>query len=84
MGLSKKYLSENRCPVYFDPAEMASVLRENLPEADFCFLMGSAMDGTVAVGSDLDLAFYLNGNPAFEFYGRAAAADKDGFVLNFL
>lgn len=74
MGLSKKYLSENRHPVYFDPAELASVLRENLPEVEFCFLMGSAMDGTVAVGSDLDLAFYLKAKPSFEFYGRVAAA----------
>jgi hypothetical protein len=74
MGLSKKHLSENKQPVCFEPAELASVLRETLPEAEFCFLMGSAMNGTVAVGSDLDLAFYLQGKPSFEFYGRAAEA----------
>lgn len=77
MGLSKKYLSENRQPVYFEPAKLASVLRENLPEVDFCFLMGSAMDGTVAVGSDLDLAFYLSGKPTFEFYGRVVEAVRN-------
>jgi predicted nucleotidyltransferase len=74
MGLSKQYLSENKRPVHFDPAELACVLRENLPEVDFCFLMGSAAGGTVAVGSDLDLAFYLKGKPSFEFFGRAAEA----------
>jgi hypothetical protein len=76
MGLSKKYLSENRKPVYFEPAELASVLRETLPEAEFCFLLGSAMDGIVAVGSDLDLAFYLQGKPSFAFYERVVEAVK--------
>ncbi len=60
MGLSKKYLGENFVPVHFDPEQLASVLEEQLPEVVFCFLMGSAVSGTVKARSDLDLAFYLD------------------------
>lgn len=70
MGLSRKHLSENFVPVHFDPEVLAVALREKLPEADFCFLMGSSADGVVNAFSDLDLAFYLNAKPSYSFYGK--------------
>lgn len=74
MGLSRKHLNGAASPVRFEPDELASVLKANLPEAVFCLLMGSAIGGTVATASDLDLAFYLSNRPSLEFYGRVAKA----------
>jgi len=71
MGISKKHLGENSVPVHFDPGQLASVLEEQLSEVVFCFLMGSAVSGTVPAYSDLDLAFYLNEKPSYGFYGKA-------------
>ncbi len=70
MGISKKYLAENLIPVHFDPDLLAAVLKEQLPEVDFCFLMGSAVTGTVKAYSDLDLAFYLSEPSSFRFYNE--------------
>lgn len=72
MGLSKQHLSGNCEPVRFDPERLAALLKERLPEAVFCLLMGSAAGGTVSAGSDIDLAFLLNRAPTLEFYGKAA------------
>ena len=47
MGLSRKHLSENYVPVHFDLEQLAVALKEQIPEADFCLLMGSAVNGTV-------------------------------------
>lgn len=57
--------------VKFDPKQLAKKLEENLPSACFCLLMGSAMDGEVAEGSDIDLAFYLDEAPSRDFYLKA-------------
>jgi predicted nucleotidyltransferase len=70
MGLSRKHLSENFVPVYFDPDRLAAVLKEKLPAVDFCFLMGSAVRGAVKAHSDLDLAFYLSEPSSFRFYNE--------------
>ena len=70
MPLSKQYLAGNTRPVPFDPDTLGSILREGFPLVSFACLMGSAVNGVVAIGSDLDLAFYLNGKPDLGFYGR--------------
>lgn len=57
--------------MHFDPEQLASVMEEQLPEVDFCFLMGSSISGTVNAYSDLDLAFYLHEKPSYKFYGKA-------------
>jgi hypothetical protein len=44
MGILKKHLAENFVPVTFDPDELASVLESQLPEVDFCLLMGSSVN----------------------------------------
>jgi predicted nucleotidyltransferase len=74
MGLSRKHLSENAMPVHFDPERLASVLKEQLPEAEFCLLMGSATAGAVKAFSDIDLAFYLDGKPSYSFYRKVMDA----------
>ncbi len=71
MGLSRKHLSENYVPVHFDVEQLALALKEQVPEADFCLLMGSAVKGTVPAFSDLDLAFHLNEKPSYKFYRKA-------------
>lgn len=70
MGLSRKHLAENFVPVHFEPDRLAIVLKEKLSAVDFCFLMGSAITGTVKAYSDLDLAFYLSEPSAFRFYNE--------------
>jgi predicted nucleotidyltransferase len=72
MGISRKHLAENFVPVHFDPDQLACALKENLPEAEFCFLMGSAVSGTVDAYSDLDLAFYLKGKASLGFYTKVS------------
>ena len=71
MGLSRKHLSENYVPVHFDLERLAAALKEQIPEADFCLLMGSAVNGTVPAFSDLDLAFYCTEKPSYKFYRKA-------------
>ena len=57
--------------MHFDPEQLGSVLEERLPEVEFCFLMGSAVSGTVKAYSDLDLAFYLDEKQSYGFYRKA-------------
>jgi hypothetical protein len=47
MGLSRKHLADNAVPVHFNVGRLAEALKRELPEVDFCFHMGSAMDGMV-------------------------------------
>jgi predicted nucleotidyltransferase len=74
MGLSKRYLSENKEEIRFDTDRLGALLLERLPEAVFCLLTGSAAEGKVAPESDLDLAFLVDGRPSFEFHTRIADA----------
>jgi len=70
VGLSKRYLSDRREPVEFDPAALGTALRKACEEILFALLMGSARDGHVAVGSDLDLALYLEVPPSLRVVAR--------------
>ncbi len=74
MGLAHRHLNTHQEAVRFDPAALGARLEENLPEAVFCLLMGSASEGLVAPGSDLDLAFYLSGSRSLEFYLKVQEA----------
>jgi len=56
MGISKKYLNTHEGTVNFDPEELGGQIRNKCSEVGFCLLMGSARDGAVRAGSDLDLA----------------------------
>ena len=47
-------------PVAFSPDALGAALRAECPEIGFALLMGSARDGVVPAGGDLDLAVSLN------------------------
>jgi hypothetical protein len=68
LSLSKQHLAPNQLPVSFDPEQLAHSLEDQFPILTFALLMGSAAHGTVAPGSDLDLALYLSTKPEFSFY----------------
>lgn len=70
MGLSRKHLNTHSTPVDFDPVELGRALESALPEAVFGLLLGSARDGRVALGADLDLAFYLSDVAPLDFFRR--------------
>jgi len=68
MSLSKQHLAPNQSPVHFDPDQLGAALMSAFPGISFAFLMGSSTNGTVAPGSDLDLALYLSEKPTLSFY----------------
>ncbi|NLX25859.1 MAG: hypothetical protein GXY61_07865 [Lentisphaerae bacterium] len=70
--MSKKQLNSHQGSTCFDPKELGEKLERACPEAIFCLLMGSAVGGIVKEGSDLDLAFYLEGAPTLNFYSRVS------------
>ncbi len=72
MSLSKQHLSGHTAPLHFDVTALAAALREACPEVLFAFLLGSSRNGCVAVGSDVDLALYVEERYAFDLYSRAA------------
>lgn len=45
--------------VRFRPARLGEVLQERVPEVDFAYLLGSAVDGVVAPYSDVDVAAFF-------------------------
>ena len=70
MGLAGRHLSGHTRTLQFDPAVLAARMRETCPEVVFACLMGSACDGAVKPGSDVDLALYLESPPTLDLYGR--------------
>ncbi|MCK4378776.1 MAG: nucleotidyltransferase domain-containing protein [Deltaproteobacteria bacterium] len=77
MGISKKYLNTHSGVVTFDPCRLAAHFEKELASASFCLLMGSAAEGKVAEGSDLDLAFYLTEPLTLDFYATVEAIIAD-------
>ena len=60
MSLSRREFKTATAPVSFDPRVLGERLREECPELAFALLMGSARDGVVPAGGDLDLAVSLD------------------------
>ncbi|MBN1556401.1 MAG: nucleotidyltransferase domain-containing protein [Phycisphaerae bacterium] len=58
----------------FDVEQLAAVLETACPEAIFALLHGSAKDGRVGPGSDIDIALYLEGESNLDLYRRAQEA----------
>ncbi len=58
----------------FDIDKLADSVEKACPEAVFALLHGSARDGFVREGADVDIAVYIEGKPDFEFYRRAFEA----------
>ncbi|MFC1460941.1 hypothetical protein ACFLQR_00290 [Verrucomicrobiota bacterium] len=70
MTLSKQHLSSHEKPVIFDVDALAEALIESCPEVIFAFLMGTSRDGVADVGSDIDIALYVEGKPTFSLFER--------------
>lgn len=70
MGISKKYLDRSQRTCYFKPEELSRLLQKLVPHIVFAYLMGSARNGTVKQGSDLDLAVFLNIKPNLPLYDK--------------
>lgn len=48
-----------------DLQQIAQTIRENFPDVAFAYLFGSAKDGMVKPGSDIDIAAYYEGDDVF-------------------
>jgi len=72
MALSKKHIAYNEVDIPFSTDELATLLKKNCPEIEFVQLMGSATNGIVKAGSDLDLAVMMidSSIKLFELYSK--------------
>lgn len=50
---------------------LSELLKKQCPEVVFALLHGSAKNGIIEKGSDIDVAFYIKGKANFELYQRA-------------
>lgn len=53
---------------------LSELLKKQCPEAIFALLHGSAKNGEVKEGSDIDIALYVKGKPTFEILRTAMDA----------
>jgi uncharacterized protein len=58
----------------FDVQQLSEALESACPQADFALLHGSAKDGELKKGSDIDVALFLNCKPSTEIYMSAIKA----------
>ena len=79
MGISNRHLNTHEGDIAFNLEALAEKIRLNVPGVSFCLLMGSAVNGVVKEGSDIDLACYLDEPASLDFY--AVMADAVGKVL---
>lgn len=61
-------------PRHFDLRQLAEAVEKACPEVVFAFLLGSARDGVVRPGGDIDIAVYTPSKPTLEFYNRLIRA----------
>ncbi len=54
----------------FDVNKLSSAIEKSCPEIAFAILHGSAKDGNVKKGSDIDIALFLNQKPKFNIYSK--------------
>lgn len=72
MGISRAHLNTHKGNVEFDVKQLADIIKSRYKDVSFCLLFGSAADGRVAEGSDVDLAFYLSEPTSLDFYSSIA------------
>ncbi len=58
----------------FDIEKLSFALEKACPEVIFALLHGSAKDGEVRDGGDIDIALYIAGKPTFEILRKAMDA----------
>ena len=57
----------------FDPEALAAMLFASCPRVDFAFLHGSARDGLVRPGGDIDVAVHVRGRETLALHGAIGA-----------
>ena len=70
MSISRKYINKQLSNINFNTADLARLIKKDLSIVDFCFILGSSVDGVIRKNSDLDLALYLNKKADYELYSR--------------
>ena len=70
MSISKRSHANNTESLALDFGSLASNLQRDCPEIVFALILGSAVDGTIAPYSDLDIAAYLDRKPSIEIFQR--------------
>lgn len=58
----------------FEVEQLADRVKAACPEAKFAFVFGSAKDGTVPPGADIDVGLYVDTSHDFDLYNRAMEA----------
>lgn len=58
----------------FDIKKLSAQIQKACPQAVFALLHGSAKDGKVNPGSDIDIALYIKGQPSLDLYSNASQA----------
>lgn len=58
----------------FNTEKLSDALKTACPDVLFALLHGSAKDGRVNPGSDIDIALYIDGKATLELYASAADA----------
>ena len=61
----------------FDPDALGKLLKGTFPEIEFALLMGSARDGVVPAGGDIDLALYTRDRLGLGLRMRVAEAVRE-------
>lgn len=90
MSLSKRTAKKDNDPIIYDPELLGEALKQECPEIVFALLLGSATEGVISAGSDLDIAVYVEDRPTGRTYLRieetiesvVAGADVDLGFLN--
>ncbi|MFA5864350.1 MAG: nucleotidyltransferase domain-containing protein [Phycisphaerae bacterium] len=54
----------------FDVETLGGRLKDQCPNIVFIFLHGSARDGNLRSGGDIDLALFVRGKPGWDLYGQ--------------
>jgi len=72
MGISRSHLNTHKGNVEFDVQRLSDTIKSRYPDVSFCLLLGSAADGLVREGSDVDLACYLSEPTTLDFYSTIA------------
>jgi hypothetical protein len=73
MSLSRREAKSRQAAVTFDTGVLGAALRDGCPEVDFALLLGSARDGHIPPGGDLDLAVNPKGGLTLALVGRITA-----------
>ena len=73
MSLSRRESHKNISSVDFDPDALGTALRDECPEILFALLLGSARDGHIPPGGDLDMAVSLGSRLTLTLLERITA-----------